>query len=155
MSPKRKKTEPAEGWESLAEEEPGGSLAPNAELEEALREAAEAVEKRHEAGAQLEPPKDDSPEADPLDETISLDKPLPKLAGEDATRVELLGKATGELAERHTHLHANAAVPAEVWREISSSLRDLSVQLTNPVESSIEDHLYEGEAALPSGMVSD
>ncbi len=36
--------EKAEGWESLAEEASGGSLKPSAELEEALREAAEAVE---------------------------------------------------------------------------------------------------------------
>lgn len=35
-----------EGWESLAEEAEGGALAPSAELEEALREAAEAVEAR-------------------------------------------------------------------------------------------------------------
>jgi len=35
-----------EGWESLAEEASEGSLAPSAELEEALREAAEAVEAR-------------------------------------------------------------------------------------------------------------
>ncbi len=36
-----------EGWEALGEEEPsGGTLAPSAELEEALREAAEAVEAR-------------------------------------------------------------------------------------------------------------
>jgi len=38
--------EPAEGWESLAEETDGGSLAPSEELEQALREATEAVEAR-------------------------------------------------------------------------------------------------------------
>jgi molecular chaperone GrpE len=38
-----------EGWESLAEEASGGSLAPSPELEEALREAAEAVEAREKA----------------------------------------------------------------------------------------------------------
>ena len=42
--------EQGEGWEGLASEEPsGGSLAPSAELEEALREAAEAVEAREDA----------------------------------------------------------------------------------------------------------
>lgn len=42
--------EPGEGWEALASEEPGaGSLAPSPELEEALREAAEAVEARADA----------------------------------------------------------------------------------------------------------
>jgi len=35
-----------EGWESLAEEASAGSLAPSEELEEALREAAEAVDER-------------------------------------------------------------------------------------------------------------
>jgi len=39
----------AEGWESLAEE-PAGSLAPNPELEEALREAEAAVEAREGEG---------------------------------------------------------------------------------------------------------
>ncbi|MBW2500665.1 MAG: nucleotide exchange factor GrpE [Deltaproteobacteria bacterium] len=38
--------EPSAGWEALAEEASAGSLAPSAELEEALREAAEAVETR-------------------------------------------------------------------------------------------------------------
>ena len=53
MSPRKKKIEVepegSEGWESLAEEASGGSLAPNPELEEALREAADAVGAR--AGA--------------------------------------------------------------------------------------------------------
>jgi molecular chaperone GrpE len=40
----------AEGWESLAEESEG-SLAPNPELEEALREAAEAIEAAEHTGA--------------------------------------------------------------------------------------------------------
>jgi molecular chaperone GrpE len=38
--------EPSEGWEALEEEASAGSLAPSQELEEALREAAEAVETR-------------------------------------------------------------------------------------------------------------
>ncbi len=38
-----------EGWEALAEEPSEGTIAPSAELEEALREAAEAVEAREEA----------------------------------------------------------------------------------------------------------
>ena len=38
-----------EGWESLAEEADGGSLAPSEELEQALREAAESVEARERA----------------------------------------------------------------------------------------------------------
>jgi len=47
---------PGEGWETLAEEgeEAGGSLAPSPELEEALREAAEAVEGRAKAGPRAE-----------------------------------------------------------------------------------------------------
>jgi len=39
----------SEGWESLAEEGSAGSLAPSAELEEALREAEAAVEARQQA----------------------------------------------------------------------------------------------------------
>ena len=47
---------PGEGWESLAEdaEESGGSLAPSPELEEALREAAEAVEGRERGAPRAE-----------------------------------------------------------------------------------------------------
>ena len=41
-----------EGWESLSEEAEGGSLAPNPELEEAMREAMEAVEAREEERGQ-------------------------------------------------------------------------------------------------------
>lgn len=55
---KSKKVEPAEepspspeGWESLAEEASEGTLAPNPELEEALREAAAAIPDAEEAAA--------------------------------------------------------------------------------------------------------
>ena len=51
MSPKDPKQPEAEGWESLAEEASGGSLAPSPELEEALREAEAAVEARQAARA--------------------------------------------------------------------------------------------------------
>ena len=43
-------TEESEGWESFAEEASGGSLEPSPELEEALREAADAVEAREASG---------------------------------------------------------------------------------------------------------
>ncbi len=46
MTPKDKPDE-VEGWESLGEES-AGTLAPNAELEDAMREAMEAVEARQE-----------------------------------------------------------------------------------------------------------
>jgi molecular chaperone GrpE len=46
---RRPRDVPAEGWESLAEEVSEGKLAPSPELEEALREAAEAVEAREQA----------------------------------------------------------------------------------------------------------
>jgi molecular chaperone GrpE len=51
--PYRNRPEAPEGREALEEEASGGSLAPSPELEEALREAAEAVE---EAGARGRPP---------------------------------------------------------------------------------------------------
>jgi molecular chaperone GrpE len=44
--PRPGKEEGPEGWESLAEDADGGSLAPSEELERALREATEAVEAR-------------------------------------------------------------------------------------------------------------
>lgn len=49
MSRKGDEKPEAEGWESLAEEASGGSLAPSPELEEALREAEAAVEARQAA----------------------------------------------------------------------------------------------------------
>lgn len=45
----RDRDEPAEGWESLSEEVSEGALSPSPELEEALREAAEAVDARERA----------------------------------------------------------------------------------------------------------
>jgi molecular chaperone GrpE len=51
VSPPRDEKPDAEGWESLAEEASGGSLAPSPELEEALREAEAAVEARQAARA--------------------------------------------------------------------------------------------------------
>lgn len=45
----KERREASEGWESLAEEGSEGSLTPSPELEEALREAAEAVEAREQA----------------------------------------------------------------------------------------------------------
>ncbi|MCP5057253.1 MAG: nucleotide exchange factor GrpE [bacterium] len=50
--------ERSEGWEALTEEPSEGTLAPSAELEDALREAAEAVEAREEERNQ---PKGDGP----------------------------------------------------------------------------------------------
>jgi molecular chaperone GrpE len=45
VSARKTSTEDPEGWESLAEEASGGTLAPNPELEEALREAADALDR--------------------------------------------------------------------------------------------------------------
>lgn len=58
--PKLPPPEPvSEGWETLAEEASAGVLAPSPELEEALREAEEAVS---EARARAQAPADESPE---------------------------------------------------------------------------------------------
>jgi molecular chaperone GrpE len=63
---------PGEGWESLAEES-AGSLSPSPELEEALREAAEAVEGRSGAG---ERPAGSEPGARPSPRESELVKEL-------------------------------------------------------------------------------
>ncbi|MEN8180909.1 MAG: nucleotide exchange factor GrpE [Myxococcota bacterium] len=56
---KGKPEEASEGWESLVEEPSEGSLAPSAELEQAMREAADAIEaQRSDAAA----PQSESPE---------------------------------------------------------------------------------------------
>jgi molecular chaperone GrpE len=54
--PRPGKEEGSEGWESLAEDADGGSLAPSEELERALREATEAVEARSAARSRGETP---------------------------------------------------------------------------------------------------
>jgi molecular chaperone GrpE len=60
VSPKPKSPDDAEGWESLAQDEDSeGALAPNPELEEALREAAAAVDERERTAAE--------PSAEPVD----------------------------------------------------------------------------------------
>jgi molecular chaperone GrpE len=56
-SPKGEQGEKGEGWESLAEESER-TLAPSPELEEALREAAEAVEERARAAPAPPPPRE-------------------------------------------------------------------------------------------------
>ncbi len=63
--PKLPPPEPlAEGWEALAGEEPsGGVLAPSPELEEALREAAEAVSESRARAKAPGPESPDNPEA--------------------------------------------------------------------------------------------
>jgi molecular chaperone GrpE len=67
-------TEGAEGWESLAEESSEGSLSPNLELEEAMREAAAAVDERIEANKEEAPPADASATDDsPRDQTSEAD----------------------------------------------------------------------------------
>lgn len=56
--PRPDKEQGSEGWESLAEDADGGSLAPSEELERALREATEAVEARSAARSRGETPTD-------------------------------------------------------------------------------------------------
>ncbi len=64
-------TEGAEGWESLAEESSEGSLSPNPELEEAMREAAAAVDERADEKKEKAPSADASPADDSRDEQTS------------------------------------------------------------------------------------
>jgi molecular chaperone GrpE len=59
--------ETTEGWEGLEDEASSGALAPSAELEEALREAAEAVEARHAGRDGASPSADSAAPADDLD----------------------------------------------------------------------------------------
>ena len=80
---KKKKEEPAEGWESLAEDASGGSLSPNPELEEALREAAEAVDKRGPAAGGGEGAEPEGPGPELVLENEVAARPLPKAASGD------------------------------------------------------------------------
>lgn len=61
----RREGDVPEGWESVAEEAEAGSLAPSEELEQALREASEAVEARERARKGFGPREEDPPPAAP------------------------------------------------------------------------------------------
>jgi molecular chaperone GrpE len=89
--PDDRRRDEGEGWESLSEEASAGSLAPSPELEEALREAAEAVEAREKA--RTSSGKRSSPGEAELDEV---------LAERDALRAELAA-----LRDRHVRLQAD------------------------------------------------
>lgn len=83
--PTRKPGSDTEGWESLADEESSARLAPNEELEQALREAADAIDAREaEARARLSP------------------DPAPEAAETEALKGEL-----AELKDRHLRLQAD------------------------------------------------
>jgi hypothetical protein len=66
--------------------------------------------------------------------------------------LELLGKATGELVERHAHVHAVGRVDPQVVIELRDHLAALrKMQEDQPRRPWILDspHVYSGEAALP------
>ena len=76
--------------------------------------------------------------------------------------MELVGKATGELVERHAHLHAHTELPPDVEMEARQSLTDLIMQLeeleksVRPyLEAELNKHILEGEAALPPAAIAD
>ena len=69
--------------------------------------------------------------------------------------VELLGKATGQLVEKHAHLHLEAPPSASVLAELSASFRSFVEAQKGQSCGAIEDHLYQGEEALPSGWVNE
>jgi len=85
--------EESEGWEGLAEEAP--SLGTSPELEEAMREAAEAVEARHATRPRSEPDEGESPRPG---------------KGEEAARegaAEGIAQELAELRDRHLRLAAD------------------------------------------------
>lgn len=100
--------EGAEGWESLAEEASGGSLTPSAELEEALREAAEAVD---DSGAKK---KDEPPAADAPAESGDAEGALAELSQTQDRLLRLQAdfenfrrRALKERTEIHQYGHQN------------------------------------------------
>ncbi|MEE2678429.1 MAG: nucleotide exchange factor GrpE [Myxococcota bacterium] len=108
MSPRKKKIEVAseesEGWESLAEEASGGSLAPNPELEEALREAADAVGAR--AGANGDEAADSS-ETPSEGQAGDLEETRERLLRLQADFENFKRRALKERTDAHQYGHEN------------------------------------------------
>jgi molecular chaperone GrpE len=110
--------EEAEGWESLAEEASGGSLEPSAELEEALREAADAVEERPASGPPPDAPAepgagrageagDEGAEADSEDTALELKQTQDRLLRLQADFENYRRRALKEHTEAHQYGHQN------------------------------------------------
>ena len=99
-----------EGWEGVAEEASGGRLAPNPELEEALREAAEAVEEpRARAAAEREAQSAAAPQAPAGDEALAaaLDESRDRLLRLHADFENFRRRAAKERLEIQQYGHQN------------------------------------------------
>ncbi len=116
MSPDKKieiqqPADKSEGWESLAEEASAGSLQPSAELEEALREAAEAVGGSPASGAQAaaEGDADARPPSEGASEEVALElkQTQDRLLRLQADFENFRRRALKERTEAHQYGHQN------------------------------------------------
>jgi hypothetical protein len=71
--------------------------------------------------------------------------------------VELIGKATGELVERHAHLHAHATLPPDLALELSRRFAEVAEVMREQeplIRERMMRHVYEGPDALPCVLTS-
>ena len=67
--------------------------------------------------------------------------------------VELIGKANGELIERHAHLHAHTEVSPDLIERFDKTLREYTEEMRRVkpiIHERMMRHVYQGEAALPA-----
>jgi len=106
-------TQTDEGWESMAEEESAGSLAQNPELEDALREAADAIDEsgrvaHPEAAAEdAAAASGDAPGEEPKGERTELELAQDRLVRMQADFENFRRRALKELTEARQYGHQN------------------------------------------------
>ncbi len=72
--------------------------------------------------------------------------------------LELIGKATGELVERHAHLHANVGRDPERGQALMETLQKLTeaYERARPIiHERMMRHVFEGKDAVPTALVGD
>jgi molecular chaperone GrpE len=104
---KKEEAEAPEGWESLAEEASGGSLSPSAELEEALREAADAVDQASEPAAPAGSEPGEDGEQAPEGLVLELKQSQDRLLRLHADFENFRRRALKERTEAHQYGHQN------------------------------------------------
>jgi len=163
----QKTTDTTEGWESHSEEAGGGSLASNPELEEALREAAEAIEKREEksedgalSSLDLTEPPDDAPSQEVVEdlsaEVVDLKDRLLRLQAEfDNFRKRALRERQEALQYGHQNLTGLLRGVELVQRELLGALGNHGVTRVEALGKAFDPTLHEAMAQAPDGSVPE
>ncbi len=72
--------------------------------------------------------------------------------------MELIAKATGELVERHAHLHVRTALPPDAAQRFGEILKEHTEQMKRVqpiIRERVMRHVFVGEDAVPPALVGD